>query len=62
MRKIHTHYFGDFLINIASAWFIAGLVSPFFTKTALTENFLFDILIALLNCALFLVLMIKVVK
>lgn len=39
----------DFFINIASAWFIGGIVTNFFTKPAVTTSLIFDIIGSIIN-------------
>jgi hypothetical protein len=41
----------DFLVNLASAWAIGGIITPWFLKPAITALFFFDIMIMVGNIA-----------
>lgn len=38
----------DFFVNIASAWFIGGIVNSFFNKSALSNQIIFDLMISII--------------
>lgn len=52
----------DFCVNIATAWFAGGLITPWFIKPAFSASLLIDVTGALLNTILFMFLAIKTLK
>jgi len=53
-KPVQIERLADFLINIASAWFIGGIVSPFFTKPPVTWSLFSDVIIAIINSGILL--------
>lgn len=39
----------DFFVNLASAWAIAGVVTPWFIKSSISQTFVFDIMMTIGN-------------
>jgi hypothetical protein len=59
LKRFQKESLRDFFVNIASAWFIGGIVTIFFTKPILSLQIIFDIMFSIILTSIFLLVAIQ---